>query len=48
MRSIVERCATPVREFVRRFFTPYDNYAHFDFSYGTPIALDANLDEGAR
>ena len=49
MLSIIrERCTTSVTEFLHQLFTPRDNYAHFDFSYGTPIELDTNIEKGAR
>ena len=48
LSMILERCTTSVTAFLHRIFTPCDNYAHFDFSYGTPIELDTKIEEGAR
>ena len=48
LSMILERCTTSVSECVHRLLSPRDNYAHFDFSYGTPIELDTKIEEGAR
>ncbi|ANS31909.1 secreted protein (plasmid) [Rhodococcus opacus] len=36
----LSRLASGLRRITVWMFVPQDNYAHFDFSYGTPIDVD--------